>query len=155
MKLSNYVLVLLIGLLVASAGLNIALYKYWQDSLKDTSKSSSACSISSEKMQKYLSCNEFAWVDNYVDVLEGDIPWSRCEEGSSRCVFWEDYNRENPSPKVRIKGCIQEGTRLEDGKVVTGLPEGEHIIIGATIRPCEHSDTPLTNGGANEPNVPH
>ena len=125
-------------LLLLSLGVNFYLYKSLQSCGNDLEQISNTDDtiFSNDKMQQFLSCNEFQWTEKYVEVIEGDIPWVRCNEGSSRCAFWEDYQGNNPLPKVKIKGCFQEGTRLEDGKVATGLPEGEYFIQGATIRPC-------------------
>ena len=86
---------------------------------------------------KGLVCKDFKWVDDYVGVISGDIEWTDCGEGVNKCARWEDYSGKNPLPQVEIKQCAQEGTRLEDGKWVTGLPEGTHILVGTTIRPCE------------------
>lgn len=86
---------------------------------------------------KGLVCKDFRWVDDYIEVLAGEVEWIDCGEGVNRCARWEDYSGENPLPQVEIKGCTQQGTRLENGEWVTGLPEGIHTLVGTTLRPCE------------------
>lgn len=78
----------------------------------------------------------FEWVSKYIEIKEGEIPWQDCGEEKGQCAFWEDYSGQTPLPRVFIKECPQQGTHIENGNYVTGLPIGEQVIIGATIRPC-------------------
>lgn len=82
----------------------------------------------------------FDWVNQYLEVKSGEpIAWKQCPDDESQCAFWENYQRDEPLPTVEIKECMQQGTRIVDGQLVTGLPAGEHTIVGATIRPCTES----------------
>ncbi len=82
-------------------------------------------------------CKSFDWLNNYVEIVKGDIQWQDCGEGTNTCAFWENYQADSPLPTVKILGCNQQGTALDkDGNFITGLDVGEHTIVGATIRPC-------------------
>ena len=84
---------------------------------------------------------DFSWTKDYIEVTKGSINWQDCNEGSNLCARWEDYSELNPLPTVVVKQCKQEGTTLVDGKKVTGLPIGEHVLVGATIRPCDEANS--------------
>lgn len=100
--------------------------------------------------QDNLTCKDFTWVSEYIEIVEGEIKWFDCNEGQNKCATWEDFSGLNPYPIVEIKGCTQEGTSMVNGKKVTGLPVGRHVLVGATIRPCE-GDTPQAVDRSIEP----
>jgi hypothetical protein len=125
------IIILLVLIILTSFGVNVYLY-YKYRVLRD-----SPPAIVDGKCPEGLICKDFQWVNQYIEVISGEINWIDCGEGENKCARWEDYSRQNPLPQVLIKKCPQEGTRIVDNEWVTGLPEGTHTLIGITLRPCE------------------
>ena len=129
---------LVLSVISISVGLNIYQWQQNQDLLKETAtKTKIIAKFDPTKCPEGMVCKDFKWVSDYVDVLEGEIKWSDCGEGQNKCALWEDYSGQNTLPRIRVKQCDQQGTRLQDGKWTTGLPQGEHTLVGTTIRPCK------------------
>ncbi len=59
-----------------------------------------------------------------------------CEDGASLC--WNAYQDNDGKPvAMEIKGCQQDGGRIEGDKEVPGLPVGKHNkVVGITLRQC-------------------
>lgn len=135
-KYLKIVVIVVLSLLAISIFSNIYLIFKLQESYKNLEECKSSqkeCPVCAEPK----ACKSFDWISKYVEVVKGDIQWTDCGEGSNICAFWENYQADAPLPTVKILGCSQQGTAIDkNGNFVTGLDIGEHIIIGATIRPC-------------------
>lgn len=136
-KKTLIVLAWIIGIL--SIGLNIYFYIEY-------TKSQEKLSEIKDKCPEGMECKDLRWVKDYVEVLSGDVQWRDCGEGQNKCAIWEDYNSQTP-PVMNIKQCYQQGTRKSGGEWVTGLPTGLHVVLGATVRPCDEVQKPVEAEG--------
>lgn len=91
----------------------------------------------------------FAWVMNYVNVLDGTVlTWHPCPgETTNSCAQWtmEEHNDGLPIA-VEILHCTQDGTWIDDSRVEhEPLEPGTYArISGMTIRRCAISAPPPT-----------
>ena len=133
----KYINITLQVLLIAS--ISTAVYFYTQyKKIKDTEPGTVL--VPSNECPKGMVCKDFRWVDQYIEVVAGEIEWIDCGEGVNKCARWEDYSGENPLPQVTIKGCTQEGTRLENG--VWALPDGLRSQVPAEYSPFSSAKRP-------------
>src|SRR3989344_255883 len=119
--------VILILIFLSNVGIGIYFYAQYnkaENQYKRLEKELATVKKELEECKNSASCDAFSWTEKFVEIKSGYIPWVPCENEKA-CLVWEDYTQKN-TPTVKIKGCEQQGTRIENGRLITGLPIGEH-----------------------------